>query len=125
MCLLLKIVAKEEGVIAGLWRGTGANVSRAMLLSGTQLGTYDQVKQMVRDLGLLEEGPPLHLSAALVSGIAAQTVAMPAGNNTFLCVDFSVSTINSSMAMTHPADLHVTTRYIEDSRHVRHQVLVS
>ena len=39
------MIAKEEGVVRGLWRGVGVCVARASLLSGSQLGTYDAAKR--------------------------------------------------------------------------------
>jgi solute carrier family 25 oxoglutarate transporter 11 len=39
-------VAREEGVLT-YWRGAGPTVARAMIVSATQLGTYDQAKSML------------------------------------------------------------------------------
>ncbi|CAE8607829.1 unnamed protein product [Polarella glacialis] len=77
-------VVSDEGV-SGLWRGAGASMLRATLLSSSQLAVYDTAKQMLK--GKLpafssEEGagetPALHFTASLLSGFAAQTVAQPA-----------------------------------------------
>merc|ERR1719379_791585 len=37
-------ILKEEGVAVG-WRGVGATMSRAMVVTLTQLATYDQAKE--------------------------------------------------------------------------------
>ncbi|EEH55315.1 mitochondrial carrier family [Micromonas pusilla CCMP1545] len=71
-------IAKREGVVRGLWRGTDACVARAALLSGSQLATYDSVKKHLKANGGFEEGPGLHFAASFTSGIVAQTVTMPA-----------------------------------------------
>lgn len=75
-------IAKREGV-AGLWRGWGACVARAATLSGAQLATYDTAKRRLRsddpsELSLFKEGPLLHFTASLASGVVAQTVTQPA-----------------------------------------------
>ena len=70
-------IAREEGVVAGLWRGTSACVGRAMMLSGSQLATYDTAKRALKSRGLMEEGPALHFTASFASGIVAQTVTQP------------------------------------------------
>jgi solute carrier family 25 (mitochondrial dicarboxylate transporter), member 10 len=36
-------ITREEGVVV-LWRGAGANVARAMLMTAAQLATYDIFK---------------------------------------------------------------------------------
>ena len=71
-------IAKRDGVVRGLWRGTDACVARAALLSGSQLATYDSVKKHLKANGGFEEGPGLHFHASFTSGIVAQTVTMPA-----------------------------------------------
>jgi hypothetical protein len=60
-------VIYRTGGAAALWKGYGAGVVRAMLLSGAQLGTYDHCKQGFKDSYGFEEGAPLHLVASLVS----------------------------------------------------------
>merc|ERR1712232_552196 len=72
-------VAKEDGVIGGLWRSTGVNAIRAAIYSGSQLATYETVKHLFLDMAFFkEEGPGLHFSASFVSGICAQLACHPA-----------------------------------------------
>ena len=73
-------IAKRDGV-AGLWRGWGVCVLRAATLSGAQLATYDTVKRTLRSAdpsSAFTEGPMLHFTASLASGIVAQTMTQPA-----------------------------------------------
>lgn len=73
-------IARRDGV-AGLWRGWGVCVTRAATLSGSQLATYDTVKKKLRSDSVdscFREGPILHFTASLASGIVAQTVTQPA-----------------------------------------------
>lgn len=64
---------KQEGLGRGLYRGSSVTVARASLLNGSQLASYDTLKRTLQ----WEEGPFLHVSCALVSGIIAQTTIMP------------------------------------------------
>merc|ERR1719254_72543 len=70
-------VARAEGLV-GLWRGVTASVSRVALLSGTQLGTYDQSKQVAIRRGWAQDGPALHFCCSSLSGLVAQAACMPA-----------------------------------------------
>ena len=82
-------VARSEGVVSGLYRGLGACVLRAAMLSGSQLATYDTAKRWLRgDEGspwaargspwAIPEGPALHFAASFLSGVVAQTATQPA-----------------------------------------------
>jgi hypothetical protein len=55
-------IAREEGVIAGLWRGTSANILRGVLLSASQLATYDHTKHLLKEHSIMEEGVRLHFT---------------------------------------------------------------
>jgi len=68
-------VAREEGV-ATLWRGVGPTVVRGMVVSATQLGTYDQAKEVLEEAAGLS-GVPLHLSSSLVSGFVYCVASLP------------------------------------------------
>ena len=69
-------IVSTEG-LGGLYRGSGATVARATMLSGSQLGSYDYLKSSAKELLGLREGPVLHLSCSLLSGLIAQTVIQP------------------------------------------------
>jgi hypothetical protein len=74
-------IINNEGWVHGIYRGATVTVSRASLLNGAQLASYDTLKKISGQ----EEGPVLHFICALASGIIAQTVVMP------------IDTIKSSM----------------------------
>ncbi|KAG7368298.1 mitochondrial carrier protein [Nitzschia inconspicua] len=76
-------ILKEEGLAKGIYRGATVTVARASLLNGAQLASYDTLKK----ISGRQEGPILHLTCALASGVIAQTVVMP------------IDTIKSSMMM--------------------------
>ncbi|CAG9129556.1 unnamed protein product [Plutella xylostella] len=67
-------ITREEGVRT-LWRGTGATVSRAMVVNAAQLGTYSQARQML--LPYLGEGILLHFSASMVAGLVTVAASQP------------------------------------------------
>ncbi|KJE90473.1 uncoupling protein 2 [Capsaspora owczarzaki ATCC 30864] len=71
-------IAQEEG-IAGLWRGVGPNVIRAAIVSSSQIGTYDLVKnELLRKQLGMPEGLTLHFAASLVAGLVTTTASTPA-----------------------------------------------
>ncbi|XP_037720414.1 mitochondrial 2-oxoglutarate/malate carrier protein [Drosophila subpulchrella] len=67
-------IVKDEGVMA-LWRGCLPTVGRAMVINMVQLGSYSLMKDQFR--GYLNEGIPLHLSAAMMSGLLTTLASMP------------------------------------------------
>ena len=69
-------IAKADG-IQGLWKGLGPNIARNAVINTAELATYDQIKQSVKDAGYLEEGTPLHITAALGAGFCAVCVGSP------------------------------------------------
>jgi len=68
-------VAGEEGITA-LWTGVGPTVVRGMVVSMTQLATYDQAKEVVTWFGM-PEGVPTHFSASLISGLIYCWASLP------------------------------------------------
>lgn len=56
------------GGLRALWRGVEATTVRGIVLSTSQIGSYDQVKQMLKSKGIMEEGIGLHLTASLFAG---------------------------------------------------------
>nr|CAL25806.1 CG18418 [Drosophila melanogaster]CAL25808.1 CG18418 [Drosophila melanogaster]CAL25811.1 CG18418 [Drosophila melanogaster]CAL25815.1 CG18418 [Drosophila melanogaster] len=67
-------IVKDEGVVA-LWRGCLPTVGRAMVVNMVQLASYSLMKNQLQ--GYLSEGIPLHLTAALVSGLLTSVTSMP------------------------------------------------
>lgn len=68
-------VAREEGVLT-YWRGAGPTVLRAMVVSTTQLGTYDQAKVTFQGWGL-PDGTGLHLASSLTAGLVYSLASLP------------------------------------------------
>lgn len=84
----LVTIWREEGLVQGLYRGASVTIARACVLNGVQLASYDTMKHYTINWGqahtdslgsgkLYQEGPLLHVSCALFSGILAQSVIMP------------------------------------------------
>ncbi|XP_016972031.1 mitochondrial 2-oxoglutarate/malate carrier protein [Drosophila rhopaloa] len=66
-------IVKEEGVTA-LWRGCMPTVGRAMVVNMVQLASYSQLKKVFADY---VSGLPLHICAAMVSGLLTTIASMP------------------------------------------------
>jgi hypothetical protein len=77
-------IYSTEGLMNGLYRGAAVTVSRASLLNGAQLASYDTLKRLVAT-EKTNEGTLLHVCCALASGIFAQTVVMPFDGTYILC----------------------------------------
>lgn len=68
-------IFKEEGVAAG-WRGVGPTMSRAMMITVTQLGTNEEVKERLqKDYGM--KGFPLVASSALIASVVVCVASNP------------------------------------------------
>ena len=71
-------IVSGEGGVGALYRGLGATAARQALLSGGQLASYDQAKEVLRGLGFAES-TGLHMGCALLSGFFAQAAAAHTG----------------------------------------------
>lgn len=69
-------IYREEGLYAG-WRGAGPTVARGMVVSMTQLATYDQAKDALAATGFFKNPVPLQLSASLMSGFIYCATSLP------------------------------------------------
>ncbi|CAM9680094.1 unnamed protein product [Pylaiella littoralis] len=67
-------IAKEEGVRT-YWRGATPTVSRAMVVSMTQLGTYDQAKTALTPV--LGDNKLTHLASALTAAVVYSYASLP------------------------------------------------
>ncbi|KAJ8683321.1 hypothetical protein QAD02_019113, partial [Eretmocerus hayati] len=71
-----KSIALNEGT-AGLWKGTMPNVSRNVIVNVAEIVCYDVIKDKILSSGILEDGVPCHLSAAIVAGLCTTIAASP------------------------------------------------
>ncbi|KAJ3092301.1 Mitochondrial dicarboxylate transporter [Quaeritorhiza haematococci] len=72
---LIKI-AKDEGPTA-LFRGMGPNVQRAILMTASQVTSYDQIKQGLLSTPYFKDNIVTHFSSSLLAGLIATTVTSP------------------------------------------------
>ncbi|KAG5226618.1 Energy production and conversion [Salix suchowensis] len=72
----LSQMSKQEGV-ASLWRGSSLTVNRAMIVTASQLASYDQAKEMILEKGLLSDGIGTHVAASFVAGFVASVASNP------------------------------------------------
>ena len=62
------------GGLRALWRGAEATTARGVVLSISQIASYDQAKQTLKGRGLMREGMPLHVTASLFAGCVVAAV---------------------------------------------------
>lgn len=67
---------KQQG-IAGFYRGLEANVMRAMVLNGTKMACYDQIKDLIKKSGLVPAGLITQFMAAFSAGFFMATTVSP------------------------------------------------
>ncbi|XVF17336.1 hypothetical protein REPUB_Repub10bG0111900 [Reevesia pubescens] len=69
-------MSKQEGVTS-LWRGSSLTVNRAMLVTASQLASYDQIKEMILENGLMKDGLGTHVTASFSAGFVAAVASNP------------------------------------------------
>ncbi|XP_027347898.1 mitochondrial uncoupling protein 5-like [Abrus precatorius] len=69
-------MAKDEGVTS-LWRGSSLTVNRAMLVTASQLASYDQFKEMILEKGIMRDGLGTHVTASFAAGFVAAITSNP------------------------------------------------
>ncbi|KAL4376507.1 hypothetical protein GQ457_02G016530 [Hibiscus cannabinus] len=69
-------MTKQEG-ITSLWRGSSLTVNRAMLVTASQLATYDQIKELILSKGWMRDGLGTHVAASFSAGFVAAVVSNP------------------------------------------------
>ena len=57
-----------SGGLQALYRGVEATTIRGIVLSATQICSYDQIKQSLKKRGIMQEGVPLHFVASTFAG---------------------------------------------------------
>ncbi|KAF5739778.1 hypothetical protein HS088_TW12G00988 [Tripterygium wilfordii] len=69
-------MSKQEG-ITSLWRGSTLTVNRAMIVTASQLATYDQVKESILEKGVMADGLGTHVTASFAAGFVAAVASNP------------------------------------------------
>ncbi|KAK0603493.1 hypothetical protein LWI29_005545 [Acer saccharum] len=69
-------MAKQEGVTS-LWRGSSLTVNRAMLVTASQLASYDQIKETILGKGVMRDGLGTHVTASFAAGFVAAVASNP------------------------------------------------
>ncbi|KAJ6843367.1 putative mitochondrial uncoupling protein 5 [Iris pallida] len=69
-------MVRSEG-LGGLWRGSSLTVNRAMIVTASQLSTYDQVKETLLRKGAMGDGLGTHVAASLAAGVVAAAASNP------------------------------------------------
>ncbi|OEL24020.1 Mitochondrial uncoupling protein 5 [Dichanthelium oligosanthes] len=70
-------MARDEGV-RSLWRGSSLTVNRAMIVTASQLATYDQAKEAIlARRGPGADGLATHVAASFTAGIVAAAASNP------------------------------------------------
>lgn len=70
-----RALLKDQGV-GGFYRGLEANVARAMVLNGTKMACYDQIKLMIKSTPI-PDGLPTQFSAAFSAGFFMTCTVAP------------------------------------------------
>lgn len=69
-------MAKREGVTS-LWRGSSLTVNRAMIVTASQLASYDQIKEAILENGVMRDGLGTHVTASFAAGFVAAVASNP------------------------------------------------
>ena len=69
----------EGGSVLALYRGIDTTMTRAAILGGTKMGTYDTAKQQLRARGFAD-GAGMVFTASILTGLATTITTSPATN---------------------------------------------
>lgn len=69
-------MTKSEGVTS-LWRGSSLTVNRAMLVTASQLASYDEIKEFILKKDLMKDGLGTHVTASFAAGFVAAVASNP------------------------------------------------
>ncbi|KAL7143911.1 hypothetical protein ABFS83_08G223100 [Erythranthe nasuta] len=69
-------MSRSEG-IGSLWRGSSLTVNRAMLVTASQLASYDHFKELILEKGLMNDGLGTHVTASFAAGFVASVASNP------------------------------------------------
>jgi len=91
----VQAVIKEGGFLS-LYRGIDTTVTRAAILGGTKMGTYDTVKQHLRAAGW-PDGIVMVFAASMGAGLATTITTSPATNARTMIMASPPGTYNGMM----------------------------
>lgn len=69
-------MVKNEG-ITSLWRGSTLTINRAMLVTASQLASYDQIKETIVENHIMKDGLGTHVTASFAAGFVAAVASNP------------------------------------------------
>jgi solute carrier family 25 (mitochondrial dicarboxylate transporter), member 10 len=69
-------MTREEGM-ASLWKGVWPNSLRAVLMTASQLASYDIFKGLLLEHASMRDNLTTHFSASLMAGFVATTICSP------------------------------------------------
>ncbi|KAF9601560.1 hypothetical protein IFM89_020416 [Coptis chinensis] len=72
----IKRMSKQEGVTS-LWRGSSLTVNRAMIVTASQLASYDQIKETILANDVMKDGLGTHVTASFAAGFVASVASNP------------------------------------------------
>ncbi|KAJ0010912.1 hypothetical protein Pint_33412 [Pistacia integerrima] len=72
----LSQMSKQEGVMS-LWQGSSVTVNWAMIVTASQLASYDQIKEMILEEGVMSDGIGTNVAASLEAGFVAAVASNP------------------------------------------------
>lgn len=67
----------NQEVVGSLWRGSVLTVNRAMIVTASQLASYDQFKESILGRGWMEDGLGTHVLASFAAGFVASIASNP------------------------------------------------
>lgn len=69
-------MGKSEG-ITSLWRGSSLTMTRAMLVTASQLASYDEIKETILKNHIMKDGLGTHVTASFAAGFVASVASNP------------------------------------------------
>jgi hypothetical protein len=73
----LRSLAVKDGLLKGLWFGSGLLVLRGAVMSASQTTAYDWSKSTIRRNDWIDDGPPLHFLCSFAASIVCVTCVIP------------------------------------------------
>jgi len=69
-------MVRQEGVTS-LWTGSSLTVQRAMIVTASQLASYDQIKETIISHDIMKDGLGTHVTASFSAGFVAAVASNP------------------------------------------------